>query len=102
MPSLISHKQRDMLTLTVQAGHASNFTPARFYSAWAVRVEVDGGASVIRTFADSTGKKLLALGLIEPHPDPALAEVHGPSGVIGRRYVATPAGVAEVQKRERK
>ena len=89
-------RQREMLLLTIAAGHASNFVPARFYSAWTVRIGGDGRPSVIVTFADSVGQRLLSLRLIELHPDPTLAEVHGPSGIIGRRYVPTAAGIARI------
>jgi hypothetical protein len=93
----LTPRQREMLLLTIAAGHASNFSPARALSAWAVRIGGDGRPSVVVTFADSVGRRLLHLGLIELHPDPEVAEVHGTHGIIGRRYVPTEAGIARMQ-----
>lgn len=95
----LTPRQREMLLVTIAAGHASNFIPSRFASAWAVRIGADGQSSVVLTFADSVGRRLLALGYIEPHPDPDLAEVHSPSGMTGRRYVPTQAGIDRVTPR---
>jgi hypothetical protein len=89
----LSPKQREMLLLTIASGVANNFVPARFASAWVVRVGRRGAPSVALTFADSVGRRLLELGYIKLHPNPAQAVVRGPTGIIGRRYVPTQAGI---------
>lgn len=91
----LTPKQREMLLLTIAAGQVATWAPIRFASAWAVRVG-RGGSSVIVTFADSVGLRLVELGYLELHPDPKKALVRG-KGRVGRHYVATAAGLARIR-----
>ena len=92
-------KQREMLGLAILAGSAVKWTGVPAQEAWALRLGGDGSPSVTLTFARSVGKRLVALGYLEIHPDPEMRDLRAPgqSNRKGRRYVVSPAGVARAR-----
>jgi hypothetical protein len=97
LPIRPSHRAREMLVLTVEAGYCVCRIPAPYYAVWAVRGR---GGSVDFEFSDRTGRSLLSLGLIEllpgeipPRPRRSLK---APLAVV--RYMPTAVAVAMVAK----
>jgi hypothetical protein len=92
-------KQRELLGLTILAGSVTKWSGVPAQEAWTLRLGGDGHPSVVMSFAKSVGKKLVALGYLEIHPDPEMRDIPavGQSPRRGRRYVVTPAGVARAR-----
>jgi hypothetical protein len=92
-------RQRMMLLLAIAAGQTERWSPARSDSAWTVRIGGHGQPSVVVTFRETVGLRLVDLGYLAPHPDPAQATIVG-SGRTVYQFIPTEAGISRVRGKE--